>query len=165
MYEILINKKFKFLLDHHQNQTIVNHILIGMDTSQITTDHFHIIHNHKSYRAEIVRMLNADKVCVIKINNHIYNVELKDQYDNLLQQMGMDNLNKVKILDLKAPMPGLVLKILVVVGQEVKKGDNLIVLEAMKMENIIKSPSDLKIKLVKVNTSDKVEKGQTLIMF
>ena len=62
-------------------------------------------------------------------------------------------------------MPGLVLSVLVKEGDEVKKGDNLLVLEAMKMENIIKSPADVTIKSIKIKASDKVEKNQVLIQF
>ena len=90
---------------------------------------------------------------------------MKDQYDNLLQRLGLDNINSIKLTDLKAPMPGMVLKIMVASGQEVKKGDSLLVLEAMKMENIIKSPADLTIKSVQVKITDKVEKGQVMIKF
>jgi biotin carboxyl carrier protein len=50
-------------------------------------------------------------------------------------------------------------------GDEVKKGDNLFVLEAMKMENIIKSPADVVVKTVKIKPGDKVEKGQVLLQF
>ena len=55
--------------------------------------------------------------------------------------------------------------VLVKEGDEVKKGDNLLVLEAMKMENIIKSPADVTIKSIKIKASDKVEKNQVLIQF
>jgi len=62
-------------------------------------------------------------------------------------------------------MPGLVLNILVEEGQDIKKGDALIVLEAMKMENILKSPADGKVKKVSVKKGVAVEKGQILIEF
>jgi biotin carboxyl carrier protein len=79
--------------------------------------------------------------------------------------LGLDNLQSSKVAELKAPMPGLVLSVLVKEGDEVKKGDNLFVLEAMKMENIIKSPADVTIKSIKIKASDKVEKNQVLIQF
>jgi biotin carboxyl carrier protein len=99
------------------------------------------------------------------VNGSIYTVTAKDQYDILLDQLGLSSLNSAKVSDLKAPMPGLVLKLFVTEGSEVKKGDNLFILEAMKMENIIKSPADVKVKTVKIKPGDKVEKGQVLLIF
>ena len=80
-------------------------------------------------------------------------------------RQGMDNLNTAKVSEIKAPMPGLVLRILAGEGEEVKKGGNLLVLEAMKMENIIKAPADVIIKSVKVKDGDKVEKNQVMMIF
>jgi len=47
----------------------------------------------------------------------------------------------------------------------VLKGDNLFILEAMKMENIIKASADVVVKTVKIKPGDKVEKGQVLLLF
>ncbi|MNU01127.1 Glutaconyl-CoA decarboxylase subunit gamma [compost metagenome] len=77
----------------------------------------------------------------------------------------MDGASSHKINDIKAPMPGLVLKVLVEDGSEVKKDDALVVLEAMKMENIIKSPSDGIVKSVKIKEKETVEKNQVMIAF
>jgi biotin carboxyl carrier protein len=66
---------------------------------------------------------------------------------------------------IKAPMPGLILEISVVVGQEVKENDNLIILGAMKMENSFLSPRDGVIKSISVAVGDAVDKGQLLIEF
>ena len=62
-------------------------------------------------------------------------------------------------------MPGMVLNILVTEGQDIKKGDPLIVLEAMKMENVLKSPTDGIVKKINVNKGIAVEKNQVLIQF
>ena len=107
----------------------------------------------------------AEKTAEIKVNNNIYTVSAKDQYDVLLDKLGLSSLNSAKVSEVKAPMPGLVLKVMVAEGDEVKKGDNLFVLEAMKMENIIKSPADVVVKTVKLKPGDKVEKGQVLLQF
>jgi len=74
-------------------------------------------------------------------------------------------LNSTKVSEIKAPMPGMVLKVFAEAGMELKKGDNLFVLEAMKMENIIKAPADVTVKTVKIKAGDKVEKGQILMLF
>jgi biotin carboxyl carrier protein len=64
---------------------------------------------------------------------------------------------------LKAPMPGLVVRIQVQPGQEVEAGTPLVVLEAMKMENELKAPGPAVIKAIRVSQGDAVEKGQVLL--
>jgi biotin carboxyl carrier protein len=92
-------------------------------------------------------------------------VNLKEPLDDLLQSMGLDKLATAKVSSVKAPMPGLVLSVLVSAGQEVKKGDKLLVLEAMKMENIIKAGGDGVVAQIMVNQGQAVDKNQTLIEF
>jgi biotin carboxyl carrier protein len=77
----------------------------------------------------------------------------------------MDNMASKKVLELKAPMPGLVLNIVVKEGDSISKGDALLVLEAMKMENNIKSPTDGIIKKIHAVKGNAVEKNQLLISF
>ena len=89
----------------------------------------------------------------------------KDRYDILLEKMGINSSSQQKHSSLKAPMPGLVLDVRVEAGQEVKKGDTLLVLEAMKMENSLKSPHDGQILSVEVVKGKAVEKGQLLLHF
>jgi biotin carboxyl carrier protein len=62
-------------------------------------------------------------------------------------------------------MPGLIIDLKIKTGDIVKPGDPLLILEAMKMENILKSPGEGTIKNVKVKKGDNVEKGQVLIEF
>ena len=67
------------------------------------------------------------------------------------------------VKDIKAPMPGLVLQISVGPGDTVEKGDPLLILEAMKMENVLKAPGSGTVKKVSVNQGQAVEKNQLLI--
>ena len=67
--------------------------------------------------------------------------------------------------DLKAPMPGRVLEILVNEGDSVVEGDGLIVLEAMKMENVIKSNREGVLKSIQTTVGDSVEKNAILLSF
>ena len=74
-------------------------------------------------------------------------------------------LSNQKESELKAPMPGKVLDIMVTAGGSVVKGDGVLVLEAMKMENVIKSPADGVIKRIAVVKNQAVEKNEVLIEF
>jgi len=65
--------------------------------------------------------------------------------------------------DLRAPMPGLVIEVAVSVGDSVKRGDPLAIVEAMKMENELAAPADGTVASVSVKTGDTVEKNQVLI--
>jgi biotin carboxyl carrier protein len=113
----------------------------------------------------IVKTEAASKTVVIKIDGQNYTVELKDKFDVLLEKMGMSQSGVSKVNHIKAPMPGLIIDLKVSVGDRVKTGDHLLVLEAMKMENILKSPGEGVVKKVTVKKGDSVEKGQVLVDF
>jgi biotin carboxyl carrier protein len=66
---------------------------------------------------------------------------------------------------LRAPMPGLVVRVLVEPGQEVAAGTGLVVLEAMKMENELKASADGVVSAVRSQAGSAVEKGQVLVEF
>jgi biotin carboxyl carrier protein len=83
----------------------------------------------------------------------------------LLEKLGMNNAASGKVNNIKAPMPGLIIELKVKTGDTVKAGDQLLILEAMKMENILKSPGEGVVKSVKVKKGDTVEKNQVLIEF
>jgi biotin carboxyl carrier protein len=100
---------------------------------------------------------------LIRVNNNEYNIQVQDKFDILLQQLGMGNLKNKKVNQIKAPMPGLVLRFEKNIGDTIKKGESVLILEAMKMENMIKSPGDAVIKNILVKTGQAVEKNQILI--
>ncbi|HRR08263.1 MAG TPA: acetyl-CoA carboxylase biotin carboxyl carrier protein subunit [Rhodothermales bacterium] len=92
-------------------------------------------------------------------------VQVKDEKDLLLEKFGVKHGKDAVAANLKAPMPGLVLRVYVEAGQTVKAGDRLLVLEAMKMENEIKATADARIKAVQVKPGDAVGKNAVLISF
>jgi acetyl/propionyl-CoA carboxylase alpha subunit len=143
----------------------INQELIKMDTFQAKEGVFHILVENKSYQIEIIKEDYAQKQFVIKINGKPYEITAKNRLDLLLQKMGMDKLSSKKAENLKAPMPGLIVEIKVKPGQEVKKGDAILILEAMKMENILKAPTDTTIKSIKVEKGNNVEKNHILVEF
>ncbi|MFN7013704.1 MAG: acetyl-CoA carboxylase biotin carboxyl carrier protein subunit [Bacteroidia bacterium] len=126
---------------------------------------FHVLDNKKSYNIEVVSANYEEKQMVLLVNGNKYTVNLRDKYDELLKSLGMDKLMAGKVNELKAPMPGLVLDIFVAPGTAVKKGDPVIVLEAMKMENVLKAAGDGVVKKIAVERKQAVEKNQLLISF
>ena len=165
MYQVKVNDKLDYEIVQNNGDLSINNKISNSDIKQLSPATWHIIDQLRSYNVEVISFDNTLKSAEIRVNNSIYTVTAKDQFDLLLEKMGLTNLNSTKISELKAPMPGLVLKVMVNVGDEVKKGDNLFILEAMKMENIIKSPADVVVKTVKIKPADKVEKGQVLLQF
>ncbi len=135
------------------------------DIFEVRDGVFHVIINNRSYNAELVQHNPEEKTFSIRVNNNIYSVLLQDKYDELLKELGLDSQSSRRAADLKAPMPGLVVEVAVAEGQEVKKGDKLIVLEAMKMENILKASADATVKKVNAVKGRTVEKNETLIVF
>jgi biotin carboxyl carrier protein len=121
--------------------------------------------NDRSYRAEILPADSSGKSLTIKVNGRHYPVVLKDKFDILLEKMGMNSNAGAKVNHVRAPMPGLIIQLKVKDGDHVKAGDTLLILEAMKMENIIKAPGDAIVRSVKVTMGEGVEKNQVLIEF
>lgn len=135
------------------------------DLVKLSDRTFHILHQNRSYTAEVLELNTAEKTVTLKINGRIYPIKLKDRFDLLLEKMGMSTLVSAKINELKAPMPGLIVGISVQTGDMVNKGDSLLILEAMKMENMLKAPGDATVKSIRVSKGDRVEKGQVLVEF
>lgn len=165
MNKVTVNGNYHFDIDVVNEVFLINNEEIVLDKLSIDERTDHMLYQNKSYNVELIELDKDEKLAKIKVNGTSYEVKVTTQFDLLLKQLGMDNLATNKVLQLKAPMPGLVLSILVSEGEEVKKGDSLLVLEAMKMENIIKSPTDGVIQRVEVVQGDKIEKNTVLIKF
>ena len=135
------------------------------DLVQLDERRYHLIKNQRSFEIEVVELNRAEKQVSLKVNGKIYHLEVKSKMDKLLEKMGFSSLGAGKVSEIKAPMPGMVLEIMVEPGQQVNKGDAVAVLEAMKMENILKSPADGVVKSIKAKQGEAVEKNEVLLNF
>ena len=152
-----------FPLEVTDEGVFLNGNRIGDHIQSISKNQFQVIHNHKVFRIEI---LSQDtKEITLKVNQNKYTINLKDNLDQVMEKMGISQTNNAVDKDIKAPMPGMILEVLANEGQTVNKGDALLVLEAMKMENILKAPGDVTISKIQVKQGDSVEKKQVLIEF
>ena len=126
-------------------------------------DSFHLIKDDRSLDVRIVERDLAGKKALVEIDGETHRVEWKDSMDQMLDNMGFNNVAPKVQKDVRAPMPGLVLDVSVEVGQKVSEGDRLLILEAMKMENSISIQTEAVIKKVLVKKGQPVEKNQVLI--
>lgn len=117
----------------------------------------------KSVIIEVLAIDLALKSMTIRQHHVVYDLVFKDKLDLVLDKMGIKRSVDVVITDIKAPMPGKVIAILVKVGDTVAKGDGIIILEAMKMENVLKAERECTIKSINVEAGVNVEKAQILI--
>ena len=166
MFQINTGANQQWEVDYRsQDAVTLNSEPFAWDISDLGGGRFHILYEGRSFNAEVVEADYATKNIVLKLNGQRVELQAKDRFDLLLERLGMANAATTKVNELKAPMPGLIVDIRVQPGQAVLKGDPLLVLEAMKMENILKAPADGTVSGLKVVLRDNVQKGQVLVQF
>jgi len=137
--------------------------IAAADLIQKSPTEFNCIKDHCSVNAVLVTTNSTNKKCSIAIDGETFLIEIKDELDQVLDNMGF-GLKPGKVLtNIKAPMPGLVLEIAVSDGQAVNAGDKILILEAMKMENSIAIPVNAVIKKILVAKGQAVDRGQVLV--
>lgn len=165
MYTAKVNQSTGLNIVFSEEQYRINDQVFDWDIINLGNDRFHIIYQSISYQAELIEYNLEEKSFLFYINGQKQQVIVKDKFDLLLEKMGLNDLKSSKMNDIKAPMPGLILSINIKEGDEVQKGDVIMILEAMKMENILKSPGDGVVKSIVVKQGASVEKNQVLINF
>ena len=161
-------KEGEFEVDFAKHSTTsgqVNGEEFNLDQVVLKDGKMNIIKDGKSFNVEVVSQDAEAKTVKVKVNGNVYELSVKDQYDALLDKLGMSNMNAQVVNEIKAPMPGLVLSLKAQPGDTIAKGDPLLVLEAMKMENVLKSPTEGVVKAIAVNEGQAVEKNQLLVSF
>ena len=125
---------------------------------------FSMVRNGRSHRVLVLKEDRENNSIRLRVGAHTYTVQLQDDRSRLMHTLGLDKAT-AQVKEIKAPMPGLVLNILVRAGESVKKNDPVLVLEAMKMENLIKAPGDAVVAKIQAEKGKAVEKGQILVSF
>ena len=156
-YKTTVNVEHEFEFSRDQ--------LSQLDAVSTSEQSYHILENNSSFKAKIVATDFAKKTYSIQVNSNTYEVVIKDEIDILIKEMGFTVGASKQLNNLISPMPGLIIDVQVTAGQEVKEGDTLVILSAMKMENSFVSHTDGVIKAVHVVKDDAVDKGQLLVEF
>ena len=113
--------------------------------------------SHESYVAP------GEQDWQVLLRGRLYPVSVEDERERRLRAAAGSGVAETGEFLLKSPMPGLVVAIPIEEGQEVKKGQVLLILESMKMQNELKSPRDGIVHRIKVKTGETVEQKQTLL--
>lgn len=140
-----------------------NSDLEKLDLLKRSESKFHIIQNNKSFTVDLEKSDFHHREYVVTVNENNYHVKIFNETDQLIKDMGFTIGSSLIANSIKAPMPGIILSINVEENQEVKEGETLLILEAMKMENAISAPKDGIIKSIIAKSGETVDKGELLI--
>jgi biotin carboxyl carrier protein len=123
---------------------------------------YRFLYKEKLYDIKVLNYNAEEKTYDLKINGFKTKVKQSNELDILIAQLGFNKPPKKELKEITSPMPGLVKEVFVNEGDAIAVGDNLFILEAMKMENIIKSSGEGTISKILVAQGEKVEKGTVL---
>ena len=163
MLQVTVNEKNNFSVENEDGKWLLNGGLADLDINVQPNGMMSVLLNGRSYSAIVEKADRKAKEMTLRIDGQLHTIALKEPIDQLLSNMGLDLKAMKKAEPVKAPMPGMVLRILVLPGQQVNKGDGLIILEAMKMENLLKAAAPGVVKAIRASERTAVEKGAILI--
>jgi biotin carboxyl carrier protein len=160
---IHVVKNFRVNVNQNQNFELNTGKLKDLDLVSNGELKYHILNKNKSFQVEILHTDFNKKEYTISLNSKTYCLKISDDLDLMIKKMGYSFNGAKKLNAIHAPMPGIIIDLEVKQGDEVKEGDSILILEAMKMENSIKCPKDGIVKSVHTQKGDAVEKGKLLI--
>ncbi|MFY0606349.1 MAG: acetyl-CoA carboxylase biotin carboxyl carrier protein subunit [Cyclobacteriaceae bacterium] len=161
--QVKIDSGNEYIVDEDENGMVLSGLNKVFELKKISDSKFLALSELKSYT---IMILGRDKdMLELNIDGYDLKVSHKDEIALMLDKLGMDVSVSSTVSEIVAPMPGLILEVQVKVGDQLSEGDGVLVLEAMKMENLIKSPIDATIAKVHVSQGQNVEKNQVLISF
>ena len=158
-----MGKEYKIKVNDKYEHKFTDDEISSLDQQETSASKSHVIQRNQSFKAEILNSDFIRRKYEVKINSNIYEVDILNELDMLIEAIPLSLGSTLPAEDIKAPMPGLILDVMVKDGDEVKEGDYLLVLEAMKMENTLTAPGDGIIKSVHVEKGQTVDKNQLMI--
>ncbi|WP_376792229.1 acetyl-CoA carboxylase biotin carboxyl carrier protein subunit, partial [Thermoflexus sp.] len=98
------------------------------------------------------------------VRGYLFAVRVEDERERRIREASGERHGSVGEVVVKAPMPGLIVAVPVQEGQPVRKGEKLVLLESMKMQNEIRAPRDGTVKAIRVRPGQSVEQNQILVV-
>ncbi|KAA0209953.1 acetyl-CoA carboxylase biotin carboxyl carrier protein subunit [Ignavibacteria bacterium CHB1] len=143
------------------NDISVNGKILKYEFKIIADDIIFFRINSKNFTVKLEQIQN--NIFRMYVNDELIELNCKTDTDKLKETLGIGSNSDDKQSEIRSPMPGAVVKISVCEGDRVLKGQTVMILEAMKMENELKAQSDCTVKKIHVKEKAAVEKGQLLI--
>ena len=137
----------------------------GAEVHWTDRDFFEVIYQGKSFKGEILNRDIENRKLRLKLNHRVFELKKRFVLDDLIAELGLDKVKVKQLKEITSPMPGRILNIQVQVGDHVKVGEPILSLEAMKMENILKSDGEGVVKSIVIAKDQVVDKGELLIEF
>lgn len=147
-------------INHHTGSAQIDGRMVQFDFQHVRGSLYSLIVDGQVFSAHVESDQEATEICR---GPHLLRVAVEDERAALLRQLARGESSTAAAIEIKAPMPGLVVRLLVQTGAAVKKGQSVAVIEAMKMENDIKAPLDAVVTAVHVAERIAVEKNTRLI--
>lgn len=162
-YATLNGKDYEIEVDDPEFtcQAKVNGKMVCIDHQAFAEQGFHhFLIDNRPFEATIQQL---DDDFIVYLAQQHYRVTLTDEKTRRLNLMGIKNTATGGTQVIKAPMPGLVVKLLIQEGESVNKGDSLVLIEAMKMENEIKATQAGTVTRIHVAEKEAVEQNSPLV--
>ncbi|MDZ7344290.1 MAG: acetyl-CoA carboxylase biotin carboxyl carrier protein subunit [candidate division KSB1 bacterium] len=147
-------------IDREKGQARVDGKLVQFDFQHVRGPVYSLIVEGKVFSVSIE---NNEGITEVSWGANILRAEVEDERAALLRQLSRRGSQVSEAIDIKAPMPGLVIRVPVKTGDTIKKGQSLAVIEAMKMENDIRSPMDGVVSAIHIRERSAVEKNALLV--
>ena len=169
-FSIEVNGRVRTVMVKRPTASLGHHLLVDVDGRQHKVD----VRRLGIGRLSIIRlngMPTSHEVAVVATGRRAqFDVQLREgvfqavvDSRRAVRQVREENVSGKR--DVVAPMSGRVVRLMVAAGDEVVKRQALVVVEAMKMENVLTAPKEGRIKKVSVREGMAVEVGQTLVSF
>jgi len=158
-----MEQPIKVIVNESINYELEPANLVNLDLIALTNSKYHVLKNDKSFKVNLIKSNFSKRAYLIEVNSNKYHVKILNSIDETIKKIGLSIGISKKSNDIIAPMPGLILSVNVKENQEVKEGEILLILEAMKMENAIESPKNGVVKSINIKVGNTVSKGALMI--
>lgn len=161
-YEVTVGEKTYIINVNHEGQITLDGDPLEIDFAPMgLTGLYSLLVNNESFEALVEE---RGGIWYVLFRGDLYEVNVDDERAQLLRARADMHASDSEEVAIKAPMPGLVVVVLVEVGQKVEAGDKIVILESMKMENELKTPRAGRVERVTVSAGDSVEQDQVMVV-